>query len=125
MSTSRAMPARIHIVGRVCIGFILASVLAAAPADLARRAALRATETRLARDHYTYRQSVVVEELSPSGAREGEYREVREVLFSPQAERSEKLAGQPLETLKRLKLTPEDFRDIREVQPFLFDQDQL
>lgn len=125
MSTSRAMPARIHIVGRVCIGFILASVLAAAPADLARRVASRATETHQARDHYTYRQTVLVEELSPTGARVGEYREAREVIFSPQAERSEKLAGKPLETLKHLKLTPEDFRDIREVQPFLFDQDQL
>ncbi|HEX8985390.1 MAG TPA: hypothetical protein VF767_08165 [Bryobacteraceae bacterium] len=87
--------------------------------------ASRATETHQARDHYTYRQTVLVEELSPTGARVGEYREAREVIFSPQAERSEKLAGKPLETLKHLKLTPEDFRDIREVQPFLFDQDQL
>jgi hypothetical protein len=67
----------------------------------------------------------VVEELSPSGARAGEYRETRDVIFSPQAERSEKLAAKPLDTLRRLKLTPEDFRDIREVQPFLFDKDQL
>ncbi len=100
-------------------------MLAAAPADLARRVAARATETRAARDHYTYRQTVLVEELSPSGARAGEYREVREVVFSPGGERSEKLVGKPLETLKRLKLTEEDFHDIREVQPFLFDKEQL
>jgi hypothetical protein len=86
---------------------------------------LRAAETRRALDHYTYRQTVVVEELSPSGARVGEYRETREVVFSPEAERSERLAGKPVQALKRLRLTPEDFRDIREVQPFLFDQDQL
>ncbi len=95
------------------------------PADLAKRVAERATETRLARTRYMYKQTVTVDELSGSGARVGEYREVREVIFSPEAERSEKVVGRPLENLKNLKLTEEDFRDIREVQPFLFDKDQL
>ena len=95
------------------------------PPDLAKRVARRATEARRARDRYTYRQSVTVEELGPGGARVGEYREVRDVIFSPEQERSERLAGNPLDTLKRLKLTEEDFRDVREVQPFLFDSDQL
>ncbi|MGE5648503.1 MAG: hypothetical protein ACM336_22220 [Acidobacteriota bacterium] len=87
--------------------------------------AARATEARQARERYMYRQSVLVEELSPSGARAGEYRETREMVFSPEAERSERIVGRPLDTLKRLKLTAEDFRDIREVQPFLFDTNQL
>jgi len=95
------------------------------PPDLARWVALRASETRKARDHYTYRQSVTVEELSPSGASGGEYREVREVIFSPQGERTERLLGKPLSLLKRLRLTDEDFQDIREVQPFLFTAEQL
>ena len=95
------------------------------PPDLAKRVAARATEARLAREHYAYRQTVLVEEVSGSGAREGDYREVREVVFSPEAERSEKLVGKPVQRLAHLKLTEEDFRDIREVQPFLFDQDQL
>ncbi len=96
-----------------------------APADLAKRVAARASQTRAARDQYMYRQTVEVEELSPTGARVGEYREVREVVFSPSGARSERMVGKPLETLKKLKLTDEDFRDIREVQPFLFDADQL
>lgn len=106
---------------------IFAPALGAAdpPADLAKRVAERATETRLARGQYLYKQTVTVDELSPRGARVGEYREVREVIFSPGAERSEKVVGRPLENLKNLKLTEEDFRDIREVQPFLFDKDQL
>jgi len=95
------------------------------PPDLARRVALRASETRKARDHYTYRQSVAVQELSPSGASGGEYREVREVIFSPQGERTERLLGKPLSLLRRLRLTDEDFQDIREVQPFLFTAEQL
>ena len=95
------------------------------PPDLAKRVALRATQARHARDQFTYRQTVDVEELSPSGARVGEYREVRDVVFSPQQERSEQFVGKPRQTLQRLKLTDEDFQDIREVQPFLFDSAQL
>lgn len=95
------------------------------PPNLARRVAERATQARRARDRFTYRQTVVIEELSPSGARAGQYREIRDVVFSPLAERSEQVVGKPLETLQRLRLTEEDFRDIREVQPFLFDSDQL
>ena len=110
-------------------GILLVSLLSARaedpPPDLAKRVAQRATETRRAREQFTYRQSVSVEELTPTGARAGEYREVREVVFSPAAERSERIVGKPLKTLQRLKLTEEDFRDIREVQPFLFDSEQL
>jgi hypothetical protein len=95
------------------------------PADLAKRVASRASETRQARDQYTYRQTVTVEELSPNGGKVGEYREVREVIFSPERERSEQVVGRTLETLQKLRLTVEDFRDIREVQPFLFDTEQL
>ena len=110
-------------------GILLVSLLSARaedpPPDLAKRVAQRATETRRAREQFTYRQSVSVEELTPTGARAGEYREVREVVFSPAAERSERIVGKPLKTLQRLKLTEEDFRDIREVQPFLFDAERL
>ncbi len=59
------------------------------------------------------------------GAQTGQYREVREVVFSPGGERTEKPAGKPLDRLVRLKLTEEDFRDIREVQPFLFSTEEL
>ncbi len=95
------------------------------PPDLAKRVARRATETRKARDQYTYRQTVTVEELKPNGGKVGEYREVRDVIFSPERERTEQVVGRTLETLQRLRLTEEDFRDIREVQPFLFDAGQL
>lgn len=68
---------------------------------------------------------MTVEELNAQGARLGQYREVREIIFSPENERSERLVEDPLDTLKRLRLTEEDFRDVREVQPFLFDARQL
>jgi hypothetical protein len=125
MLTSRI---KTRFAARVCIGIILASAPLPAvepPPNLGKSVAARATETRRARENYTYRQSVDIEELAASGTRNGQYRELREVFFSPQQERSERLVGKPSDTLKRLKLTAEDFRDIREVQPFLFDSDQL
>jgi hypothetical protein len=119
---------RTKYAARVCIGIILASASLAAvepPPNLGKRVAERATAARLARDHYTYRQSVDIEELTSTGTRNGQYREVREVIFSPEQARAERVIGRPSDTLKRLKLTEEDFRDVREVQPFLFDSEQL
>lgn len=55
----------------------------------------------------------------------GEYRELRDVIFSPTGERSERVIGTPTATLKRLLLTDEDFRDIREIQPFVLVEDLL
>jgi hypothetical protein len=105
-----------------CIGLILASGLVRAddpPPDLAHRVARAETETQRARDRYTYRQTVELDELSDRGLMVGAYREVRDVIFSPTEERTEELIGKPMLTLKNLKLTDEDFADIRNIQPFV------
>jgi hypothetical protein len=115
---------------RIC--FIVASlssiaVLKAQDAplpDLARRVAARETETEQAQRNYLYRQTVAIDEIDGHGAKVGGYQEVREVIFSPEKERSEQMVGRPLDTLVRLKLTEEDFRDIREIQPFMLTTDQ-
>jgi len=107
------------------IALILASVAWGQPPNLARRVAERESAALEARGHYTYRQTVLIQEMPGKGGRGGEYREVREVVFSPQGERSERMVGKPLLNLNRLRLTDEDFRDVREVQPFLFTKDLL
>ena len=94
------------------------------PPDLVRRVALRETETAQAQANYTYRQSVTIDEFDGHGAKSGGYREVRDIIFSPAQERTQQMIGKPADTLSRLKLTEEDFRDIREVQPFLMTKDQ-
>ncbi|HYL73311.1 MAG TPA: hypothetical protein VEU96_03855 [Bryobacteraceae bacterium] len=94
------------------------------PANLVRRVAQRETETQQAQSNYTYRQSVTVDELDKNGGMAGRYSEVRDIIFSPKQERTEKVVGHPFENLRNLKLTEEDFRDIREVQPFLLTNDQ-
>jgi hypothetical protein len=95
------------------------------PPDLARRIAHQESETQAARNDYTYRQSLVFAELDAHGAQTGEYREDRDVIFSPEHERTERMIGKPLATLKRLKMTDEDFQDIRGIQPFVMTEDQL
>ncbi|HTA66813.1 MAG TPA: hypothetical protein VK776_00990 [Bryobacteraceae bacterium] len=95
------------------------------PADLVRRVAVRETETSQAQSNFTYRQSVTIDEFDGHGAKSGGYNEVRDIIFSPRQERTEQMVGKPFDSLSRLKLTEEDFRDIREVQPFLLTTDQV
>jgi hypothetical protein len=115
---------------RIC--FILTSVICLPalraddpPPDLARRVAMRETETAQAQSNYTYRQTVTIDEFDGRGVKSGGYTEVRDIVFSPQQERTEQMIGKPVDTLSRLKMTDEDFRDIRDVQPFLLTKDQL
>jgi hypothetical protein len=100
--------------------FIHQPLLANDPPDhLLKRIAQREAENAYARNNYTYRQTVVVREFDDHGLATGEYREVRDVTFSPEKGRYEQVVEQPRNTLKRLKLTDEDFADIRQIQPFL------
>jgi hypothetical protein len=96
-----------------------------APPGLARKVAHRESETQAERNQYAYRQTVRLQELDNRGSMTGEYREVRDVIFSPTHERTEQIVGTPLLTLKHLILTEEDFHDIREIQPFVLTDDRM
>ena len=95
------------------------------PADLAKRVAHRESETAEERRQYAYTQSVKLQEIDGHGSQTGEYREVREVIFSPNGDRTERFVGQPVSRLKDLIMTPEDFADIRNIQPYILTEDQL
>lgn len=113
---------------RIILAFAFLPIVCGAeepPPDLARKVARRESETQAARNQYTYRQSVTVEELNTRGGKAGEYREVRDVIFSPERERIDQLIGKPVKTLQHLILTEEDFRDIREIQPFVLVEETL
>lgn len=94
------------------------------PADLVRRVAEQEARNAEQRSHYAYRQEVLLEDF-PERGHAGRYRETREVIFSPEGERTERLAGEPESHLARLVLTPEDFDDIRNIQPLLLTPDLL
>ena len=95
------------------------------PKAFAKRVAEQEAKTEAERANYLYRQTVTVNDYGPRDSLGGEFREVREVIFSPQGERTEKVVDKSYNTLKYLKMTDEDFRDIRNIQPLLLTPDQL
>ena len=85
----------------------------------------RESQTEAERNQYLYRQTVTIDELDDRGAVRGQYKEVRDIIFSPAQERTEESVGKPLNSLKNLIMTPEDFRDIRDIQPLVLTEDRL
>ena len=94
------------------------------PRDLAKRVAERETETEAARGTHAFRQSIVIEESNARG-KGGTYTETREVIFLSKEERSERFVKKPADHLRLLKLTEEDFADIRNVQAGLITTELL
>ena len=109
------------------IALIVASGLSAAdpPAGFLRKIAERETANARARENYTFRQSVAVQEFDVHGAITGEYGEVRDVTFSPKVGRFEKVIVPGHSTLTRVRLTKEDFNDIRNIEPFLLTSETV
>lgn len=87
--------------------------------EIIRQFAAKETEFKAARDNYTYRQSVRVQELGSDGDTVGEYRLVSDIIFTPEGKRIEKVVRAPLPTLQRISVSPEDLRDIQSIQPFV------
>lgn len=97
----------------------------APPKDLLKRVAEQGSLFEKEREHYTYRQTFHFFEMDRRGSPSGDYLEVRDVLFSPEAERTEEFVKGPVDRLQRIRMTEEDFRDIREMQPFVLTEDTL
>jgi hypothetical protein len=123
-TTARKRPGAYGIAAM--IAFTALSLSAAEPpGNLAKLVAARETATAEERAHYAYTQFVRLQEMDSRGSQSGEYRETREVIFSPSGERTEQFVSQPDSRLKNLVMTPEDFADIRNIQPFVMTTDQL
>lgn len=108
-----------------CTSLVSPILAADPPRDLAKRIAERETESEAVRAQYMYKQQLLIEEFDKRNVRAGDYSEQREVIFSPAGERTEKVTQKAADRLVRLKLTPEDFRDIQEIQPLLLTKERL
>jgi hypothetical protein len=95
------------------------------PANLAKLVAHRESQTETERSEYTYRQGLTIDELDDHGGARGQYKETRDVIFSPQHDRTEQMIGNASNALKNLILTEEDFQDIRNIQPLVLTEDRL
>ena len=78
-----------------------------------------------AREHYTYRQVVRMQTLDDRGFPDGEYDDTFDVTFNDQGDRVTKQVSQPRDTLKRIRVTPEDIDDIRNRLPFVLTTDEI
>ena len=114
---------------RIFLAVVWAGAVAPAqqepPRGLLRQIAAGGSHFEKEFQNYTYRRRFSFTEIGRRGTPMGFYREVREIFFTPEGQRSERFVGRPVENLKRLRLTEEDFRDLREVQPFVLNQDNL
>jgi hypothetical protein len=94
--------------------------------DIIKKFAQHESEFKIARDNYTYKQSVVIQESLPGEEQpSGEYELDSEIIFTPEGHRYENVTYAPPSTLKMLSLTQQDMDDIEHVQPFVLTTDEL
>jgi len=90
--------------------------------EIIRRFAQHESEFKLARDNYTYTQDVLVEDVAPN---QGEYRLTSDIIFTPSGKRYEQVTYAPQSTLQDFYLSPEDMKDLENIQPFVLTTEDL
>jgi len=113
----------------VIFGLTAAAAIAAEtkdlpPEEIIRKFAAKEAEFAKARENYTYRQTVKITELTPSGSPEGQFEMISDIIFSADGKRTEKVVRAPVSTL-HLMLDPGDEQDLRNVQPFVLTTDTI
>ena len=93
--------------------------------EIIQKFAAKEAEFAKARENYTYRQTVRIQELSEGGAVGGRHEMVSDIIFSADAKRSEKVVRAPVSTLRNLIISPEDEQDLRNVQPFVLTTNEI
>ena len=96
------------------------------PDEIIRKFAAKELEFQQARNNYTYRQTVKMEELDPNGnPTGGKWELVEDIIFSPDGKRYPKVVYAPVVSLRNINLTPEDEKDLRDVQPFVLTTTEI
>ncbi len=93
--------------------------------DIIQRFAAKESAFAKARELYTYRQSVRIQELDPYDREAGRWEEVTDVLFDNNGDRTEHVISAPVPSLKNIILTPEDLEDMRNTMPFVLTTKDL
>jgi hypothetical protein len=89
--------------------------------DIIRKFAAKELEFQQARNNYTYRQSVKMEEVQGGG----KWEEVSDIIFTPEGKRIEKVVYAPVISLHHISLSPQDVQDLRNVQPFVLTTPEI
>jgi hypothetical protein len=92
--------------------------------ELIHRFAAKEKEFKLAREQYTWTQSVKVQTVE-GNAVDGEYQQVFDVVFDDHGKRMQLIKFAPQNTLSRIQMTKEDLDDIEKRMPFTMTSDDL
>jgi hypothetical protein len=82
-------------------------------------------EFKTERDNFTYTQTFTVQTIDDGGHPDGEYTMTSDITFSPDGKRYENVTYAPQPTLERITLSPQDFADLENVQPFVLTSVEL
>ncbi len=94
------------------------------PEQIIQEFAAKEKEFKIARDQYTYRQTVKVQTIDGDTA-DGEYEMVFDVLFDNQGRRTQQVVFAPQSTLQRISMTEQDENDIENLLPFVLTSDEI
>lgn len=94
-------------------------------ATIIQKFAEKESEFLLARESYTYRQTVRVETFDGGGTPDGKYELISDIIFTSNGKRTERIVRAPVSTITLVQFTPEDEQDIRSVQPFVLNSKEM
>jgi hypothetical protein len=78
-----------------------------------------------AREKYTYHQTARIQELDRSGTVTGRWETISDIIFDRDLKRTERVVRAPVSTLHNIQLTPEDLKDLKDIQPFVLTTDTI
>ena len=93
--------------------------------EIIKHFAEREAEFKRERDNYTYTQSFSIQTLDDDGRPDGEHRETSDIIFTPEGKRIEHVTFAPMDTLRRITMSEQDYDDVRNVQPFVLTTTEL
>jgi hypothetical protein len=96
------------------------------PQQIITKFAARESVFNIARQNYTFRQTVKVDTISDDTNKpDGEYMQVTDILFDSNGKRDEHVVFAPQNTLQGVMMTPADFQDIEHRLPFVLTTEDL
>ena len=96
------------------------------PEQIIEKFGARESVFKLARENYTFRQTVKVDTISEDTNRvDGEYQQVTDITFNKDGKREEHVVFAPQNTLERVIMSPVDFDEIEHRLPFILTTEDL
>jgi hypothetical protein len=96
------------------------------PQQIITKFAARESVFNVARQNYTFRQTVKVDTIDDDTNKvDGEYMQVTDILFDSSGKRDEHVVFAPQNTLERVMMSPADFQDIEHRLPFVLTTEEL